>query len=96
MKRRYLLTRNRRRSKARERLRRIRSTGELIRRLKNFQDGRVFTVDTQPLKWNPPCLRVVENHEGVLLYAKEVATLASALDRKLIIRTETKQLNYFI
>lgn len=96
MKRRYLLTRTGRRRKALARLQRIHTTNELIRRLRAFQDGRVFIIDTQPLKWNTPCLRVTENHADVLLYTKEIASLASALDKKLIIRTEQKQLNYFI
>jgi len=93
MKRRYLLIRTRRRRKALARLQRIHDTCEIIRRLRTFQDGRVFTIDTQPLKWDTPCLIVHEYHDGALLYAKEVAALATALDRKLVI---TSKLNYFI
>jgi hypothetical protein len=96
MKRRYILTRANRRRKARERLKRIRTTNELIHRLQAFQDGRVFKVDTLSLRWTTPCLRVTENNPDVLLYTKEIASLVTALERKLLIRTEAKQLNYFI
>jgi hypothetical protein len=89
----YALLSSNQRRKAKTRLQRIHDTCEIIRRLEHFQDGRVFIVDTQPLKWDTPCLIVHEHHDGALLYAKEVAALATALNRKLVI---TSKLNYFI
>jgi hypothetical protein len=86
-----------RNAKARIRLARIQAYTNIIERLAGFHGGKAFMVDTSHLKDAPPSLHITERLSNArLLYARNVAAMVTAYERRMTIEIINEQLTYII